>query len=123
MKIEKLPFLCLDSLSVLFPAFDGFAGYFKSAIESGECELWSIDNGTSYCITRMELHPVTTLVFCCYAGSRIRRFARYASDLCERNNWAIRVHTKDARLAKLYQKHFGFSNPEYVLTRGAKDGR
>jgi hypothetical protein len=109
----------------LHNALGGYDDFFRQEIEQGIAELWKINYGESYCVSRLEYDEYkqkTILVLCCYQGKNITQFARHCERIADKNDWQIRVHTENETLAKLYQKKMGFGKPEYVLIREPKNG-
>lgn len=106
-------------------AVNGYEKFYREQIQQGIAELWEINDGESYCISRLEYDEYkekTILVLCCYQGKNIIQFARHAEKIADENGWQVRVHTESETLAKLYQRKMGFNKPEYVLTREPNNG-
>ena len=128
MNVSRTTYFSPDAFLLLSGAMGNERSYFVNSIATGECELWSINHGESYAITRIDLEAnKTTLVICCYGGDSYTKnllaFGNYVIDLCKARKWSIRIHTNKAKISDFMQKHFDFDQPEYVLTRGFKDGR
>lgn len=121
MKIEKLHILDNEGIAALSETLGGYAEFFKDEIKRGASELWRIDNGESYAITRLERDEwlnETTLVCCCYKGANLKQWTKHLLSICDKNKWNARLHTTNKTISKLMRKKYGFSEPELVLTRG-----
>ncbi len=125
MRIQKLKKLELREIQGLGETLDDYAEYFKNEIARGACELWDINNGESFAITRIEFDEwtnKTALVVCCYKGKNLNDFAEHILKIADKNNWCIRVHTTNPALVRWYTRKYNFNEPEYVLTRDNKNG-
>ena len=99
---------------------DGYAEYFKAAIKYKECELWSINGGESYCITRLEVDKIknrTTVAVCCYKGKNLEAFVNHLISICDANGFYIRFHTVHKSLTRWMQRKFKFKPFEFVNHR------
>lgn len=120
MKIKKLKRLELREIQALDETLDGYDEYFKRQIELDLCELWEINNGESFAITRMEYDADkqnTILVVCCYKGKNLNDFVDHITAIADKNKWLIRFHTKRASLARWMERKYNFNDKEFVLIR------
>lgn len=78
----------------------------EADIEAGRSEVWEIEGGESYAVTRYESDR-PEFVICAYAGSRLREFFAHVHELCAaRGVPSIRWHTlrpATARLLSVYR--------------------
>jgi len=123
VKIEKLTEFTDDAILVLSDAMGNYQDGYRIEVETGIAELWCINFGESYCITRLERDGnLIVLVMCCYGGSTYTKnlcaFCDHVIEICEKNNWVVRLHTFNPRIAEFYQKYFQFDKPELILKRG-----
>lgn len=126
LSVVKLPHLTQREVDELAETLDGYAEYFRDEIEQGDCELWEINNGDSFCITRLETDSYKderiTLVVCCYKGKDLDEFTEHLCNTADARNWFIRFHTFRPGLVRMMQKH-DFNNAEYIAIRGPKHGK
>jgi len=122
VNVKKLLVLTPEIKMALAVSMQGEDQYFDQAIKQNICELWVINNGESYAITRLEENNENgiTLVLCCYEGKDIDCFSRHIIKIADSNKWAIRVHTYSKVLKKWCLTRYGFNNPEFVLKRSKK---
>jgi len=126
MRVQKLRRLTLREEQGLDETLDGYNDYFRQAIKHGDCELWDINNGDSFCITRMETDTDkgrTILVVCCYKGKDLNEFTNHLTATCDANNWFLRFHTKRRGLVRWMQRGHNFNELEYVAMRGPNNGK
>jgi hypothetical protein len=123
VKIKRLSFLTNEIKQALKISLDGNENFFEEEIKKNICELWNINEGESFCISRMEEENNNTiLVLCCFAGKNLDGFAQHVMKIADKNSWFIRVHTKNKALVRWYLRRYNFNLPEYVLIRGPKNG-
>lgn len=125
MKIKKLAKLELRETQALGETLDGYADYFKTEIANKLCELWEINNGKSFAITRLESDEFKqniTMVVCCYKGQDLNEFVEHIITVADANNWLIRFHTKRPALVRWMKRKFNFNDVEYVAIRENKNG-
>jgi len=126
MRVQLLPRLTLREVQGLGETLDGYNEYFRQAIDDKECELWDINNGESFCITRLEYDSdkqYTVLVVCCYKGKNLKPFVDHITAIADKKNWYIRYHTKRASLVRWMHRTFDFDSPEYVCLRSPNNGK
>ena len=122
MKIKRVYDFLPDKLK---KSLNGYDLLFKQEIQQGIAELWEINGGESYAITRMEYDEYkqhTILVVCCYEGENIKEFADHVERVADSKQWHVRVHTENAALCNWWRKRYHFDNIEYVMTREPKHG-
>jgi len=122
VKLDKLTERELDGLG---ETLGGYDDYFIEAVESGICELWDINNGQSFSITRMEhdnFIQQTIMVVCCYKGEDLTAFVDHITAIADYNNWQIRFHTKRPGLVKWMRKSYNFNETEQIAIRNPNHG-
>lgn len=88
-------------------ALDGHADFYKSQIENGNCELYSIEQKNTYIITRIDFVPEKILTICCYAGSDINDVGKFLYECAKKQNCEkIQFHTKRSSLNRLIKWDF-----------------
>jgi hypothetical protein len=120
MQVRRLSVFTDEIKLALRIALGGDEEYFSTAIANGVCELWEINQGASYCITRLERHNKTKriyLVCCCYQGKDLDEFAQHLITIADRNDWSLRVHTTNKAIVKWYRNKYNFNAPEYIIIR------
>ena len=126
MKIRKLSELTEREINGLHGTLDGYDDYFISEVAANVCELWEINDGESFCITRLErdtIKDTITLVVCAYKGKNLDQFAQHITKIADANKWLIRVHTTKPALVRWYTRKYNFNKPEYVLIRDNQNGK
>lgn len=111
--------------SLLDKSLDGYGDFYREQIIQGICELWKINGGESYAVSRLEYDEykkINILVMCCYEGKNIVKFVRHVEKIADSKGWHVRIHTKNPTLAKFYTKKSGFIFSEYVLMREPNNG-
>jgi hypothetical protein len=106
-------------------ALNGYEEFYHQEIENKIAELWEVDDGESYAITRLEYDEYkdfTVLVVCCYEGKKIKEFADHVEKVADKKKWYVRVHTTNKALCEWWRKRYHFDEIEYVLTREPKNG-
>lgn len=91
----------------------GHADFFKQQVNSGEAQLWEVDNGETYFITRTERDNDNkkVLVICCYEGREVLKVYDLIQESCIRLGFsAIRFHTSRRGMIR-----FGFSRGFKIL--------
>jgi len=125
VKIKKLAKLELREIQALGETLDGYAEFFKTEIANDTCELWEIDNGKSFAITRLENDEFKhnkVLVVCCYKGENLNEFVEHITAIADKNKWLIRFHTKRPALVRWMKRKFNFNDVEYVAIRENNHG-
>ena len=120
LSVLKLDTLTEKAIEGLGDTLDGYEALFDIEIKNNVSELWEINGGESYCITRLEYDRFKhyhVLVICTYRGKNIEQFCDHVLPLVEKNNWKIRFHTFKPAFAKWMGKKYGFTQTEYVLLR------
>tara|TARA_R110000737_G_C14623309_1_gene493988 strand:- start:2866 stop:3234 length:369 start_codon:yes stop_codon:yes gene_type:complete len=120
LKVEKLKTLSTFIIEFLKDELGGYDDLFVEQINGNISELWRINSGESYAITRLEtdlLTGRTVFVLCVYKGKNVIQFCDHVLKIAEKNNWSIRFHTEKIAFAKWMQKQYNFNSIEYVLTR------
>jgi hypothetical protein len=76
-------------------------------IRAGRAELWAVDGGSSFAVTRLEVLPDRReLVVCAYAGTGLEAFAAHLYERCAAQGVAsIRWHTRRPALARLLKRY------------------
>ena len=121
MNIERLSFLTNEIKEALKISLDGNENFFEDEIEKNISELWNINHGESFCISRIEKEDDNIiLVLCCFAGKNLDGFAQHVMKIADKNSWCIRVHTKNRALVRWYLRRYNFNLHEYVLIREPK---
>lgn len=108
MRFERLPSLRLAEIET--DTFGGSADrdIIADEIERGISELWRIDDGKAYMVTRMETDE---LVIVAFQGKGLANVAPILVETAKRHGLdSIRFHTKRPALARLL-KHW---QPEHV---------
>lgn len=120
MKIRQIDFdpVAFEKLKT---AIGGYEDFYQVEITQGRAELWELEGGESYAITRIEYDeklkgPI--LVLCCYQGKRIRDFARQMIATAEHLGMkGLRAHAKRPGMFKIGQA-LGFQEIERVFFYG-----
>ena len=120
LRVEKLDTLTPDIINFLGYTLDGYDNFYIQEISHGVSELWEINGGESFCITRLESDLQTNktiLVVCVYRGKNIEQFCDHVLKIVEGEKWGLRFHTFKPAFAKWMTKKYKFENTEYVITR------
>lgn len=125
MIVKKLSKLTLREKQGLAETLDGYGDFFEHEINENICELWEINNGESFAITRLEndeFKNIKILVLCCYKGKNLNDFANLLAETADKNNWFVRFHTKSPALARWMNRKYDCEPLEHVLMREPKHG-
>ena len=120
LTIEKLDRLTPPIIEFLSDVLGGYDAYFIEEIDRGISELWRVNSGESYSITRLEFDHCknkTVLVVCVYKGKNIEQFCDYVLKIVDVQKWSIRFHTEKIAFAKWMASRYNFGKPEIVLKR------
>lgn len=123
LKVEKLKTLTPFIIEFLKEELGGYDDLFIQQINSSISELWRINSGESYAITRLETDLLTRkiiLVVCVYKGKNLIQFGDHITKICDKNKWLLRFHTLKPALAKWMTKEYNFNEHEHVLLRENK---
>jgi hypothetical protein len=98
--LEKMPTLSPGIERNLRIAIDSDYKELSSQIKAGIAELWRVNEGEAYAITRLE--KPATLMVCCYQGSGVAGFAQYIVEVAKRNGMTkVAFHTERRGLPRL----------------------
>ena len=120
LSVEKLDSLTPEIIDFLSDVLGGYDDYFVEEINSHVSELWKVNGGESYSITRLEFDHCknkTVLVVCVYKGKNIEQFCDHVLKIVDVNTWSIRFHTEKIAFAKWMGSKYNFGRPELVLIR------
>lgn len=120
MRIEQIPYNP-DAFARLAEALDGYGYSYRAEVEQGAAQLWEVDHGASYAITRIEhddKRAAPVLVLCCYEGRNIRQFTRQMIAAAKRLGvCGIRAHASRPGMWRIGQA-LGFEEIERVFFYG-----
>lgn len=98
---DDIPNLMVESLQ-------GHAEHFKDEVNRGIAQLWEVDNGETYFISRTERDNQNRkqFVVCCYEGQEIRAVYKLIEKSCINLGYSsIRFHTHRKGMERFGQYH------------------
>ena len=103
MKFEKLPKLNGAVIERLRVVLRDDSDLLAEQIKNGVAELWAIDNGVSYMITRVEKRD---LVVCCFDGKDLKNVVPHLLAAAKRMQLSyVRFHTRRPALSRLLNNY------------------
>lgn len=120
MRVKKIAFTTV-ALDKLKTALDGYEDFYKAEIEAGRADLWQVDGGESYAITRLEYDERLQgdiLILCCYEGQRILDYTRQLIKTCKNLGLVgLRIHSHKPGIWRMAEG-LGFNELERVYFHG-----